>query len=181
MDGTAPALDMQTVNAAISKDTLLAAGMAKRYELKPKDLPMVVVFNDLILRDIGQLANGNPFDNTNTLYSGFPNDRDLNISIERLSATPGTENFFDKYDRTGEIDCPTLLVHTIYDQLIPASMAVVQFDNMVRAKGKQANLIVVYTNGQGHCSFTAIETGKAFDLLRNWVTGGKKPVPGILE
>jgi pimeloyl-ACP methyl ester carboxylesterase len=179
--GTAPALSMSAVSAAIKSDTLLASAVARGFELKLKDLAFVVMFNDLILRDIGRQAGGNPFDNTNTLYNGFPDDWELNQKVERLAATPGTEDFFNKYDRTGNTTRPTLLVHTIYDQLIPANMAVISYDNMVHENGKQSNLVTIYTKGQGHCSFSPTETGKAFDLLRKWVSEGKKPKPGILE
>ena len=178
--GTAPAISSQEVTKAINSDTLLASAIAKRFELKPKDLAMVVMFNDAIMRDIGHQAGGNPFDNTNTLYSGFPDDWELNKKIERLVMTPGTENFFDPYDRTGEINKPVLLVHTIYDQLIPASMAVIPYDNMVQRAKKKSNLVVVYTKGEGHCSFTPEETSKSFDLLRKWVSQGVSPKPGIL-
>lgn len=181
LSGSAPVISMPAVQAAIAKDTALASAIARGFELKPKDLPMVVWFNDGIMRDIGKQAGGNPFDNTNTLYTGFLDDWTLNSRVERLAAKPGTEDFFDKYDRTGNINRPTLLVHTIYDQLIPASMAVIPIDNMVQENDKKSNLVVVYTRGQGHCSFTPAETGKAFDLLRRWVSAGKRPQPGILE
>lgn len=181
MNDTAPAISMPAIASAISKDTATAATIARRYELKPGDLPMVIMFNDGIIRDIRNQAGGNPFDNTNTIYSIFPDNLYLNRKIERLSAKPGCENFFEKYDRTGNIRCPTLLLHTIYDQLIPAGMAVIPFDNMVHEKGRQADLVVVYTKGQGHCNFTPQETGKAFDLLRKWVASGKRPGPGYLE
>jgi pimeloyl-ACP methyl ester carboxylesterase len=172
---------MPDIQAAIARDSTRAAAIARQFEIKPKDLPMVIWFNDGIMRDIGKQAGGNPFDNRNTLYSGFPDDWGLNSKVERLAAKPGTEDFFDKYDRTGNIDRPTLLVHTIYDQLIPASMAVIPIDNMAQEKNRQSNLVVVYTRGQGHCSFTPEETGKAFDLLRKWSSTGKRPNAGILE
>lgn len=178
--GKAPAVSFPAIQQAIAKDTVLAAAIARRFELKPKDLPMVIMFNDGVLRDISSLAGGNVFDNTNTLYSGFPDDRIVNQKVERIPAKPGTGDFYKKYDRSGIINCPTLLVHTIYDQLIPASMAVIPYDNMVHLQGKQDNLVVVYTNGQGHCQFTPEETGRAFDLLRKWTSMDRKPKPGIL-
>jgi pimeloyl-ACP methyl ester carboxylesterase len=178
--GKAPPVDMQAIQKAILNDTLLAGAMARRYELKLKDLAMVIWFNDGVLRDVSTLAGGNPYDNSNTLYAGFPDDLRINQRVERVTPDPGTEGFFDKYDRTGRIECPVLLLHTIYDQLITPSMAVIPYDNMVHQQGRQGNLVVVYTNGQGHCQFTPEETGKAFDLLRKWVSAGKKPQAGIL-
>jgi pimeloyl-ACP methyl ester carboxylesterase len=179
-DGKAPAVSYPAVQTAVAKDTALADAFARRYELKLKDLPLVIVFDDAVLRDICTLAGGNPFDNSNTLYSGFPDNLLVNEKVERLKPASGIRDVFSKYDRTGDIERPTLLMHTIYDQLITPSMAVIPYDNMVHEQGKAANLVVVYTNGQGHCNFTPDETGRAFDLLRKWVSSGKRPRPGIL-
>jgi pimeloyl-ACP methyl ester carboxylesterase len=179
--GKAPALSFPAIQAAISKDTALAALIARRFDLKPADLPMVIMFDDLVLRDISSLAQGNPFDNTNMVYTGFPDDLAVNLKIERVPAKKGTENFYEKYDRTGEIDCPVVLLHTIYDQLIPPEMGVDAYDNMVHLKGKQQNLAVIYTNGQGHCNFTPQQTGIAFDMLRKWKSTGIKPASGFLK
>ena len=73
----------------------------------------------MYLRDIAQKAKGNPFDNTNTVYSGFPDDWKVNQKAERLAADVNADIIFSKYDRTGNIDKPVVLMHTIYDQLIP--------------------------------------------------------------
>ena len=69
-------------------------------------------------------------------------------------------------------------MHTIYDQLIPPIYGVVNFENMVHQKGKDKYFTVKYTNGQGHCAFTAQQTGQAFDELRNWVKTGDKAKAG---
>ncbi|MBN1340282.1 MAG: hypothetical protein JXA03_13215, partial [Bacteroidales bacterium] len=172
MAGKTRAISISNVQEAIGRDTFMAASIAQRYELKPKDLAGVIVFNDAVLRDISRLAGGNPFDNTNTLYSGFTDDWEVNFKVERLAVTPGIADVFKQYDRTGNINCPTLLMHTIYDQLIPPGMGVVFYDNLVHEKNKQSNFVVIYTNGQGHCNFTPAETGKAFDMLRQWVNSG---------
>ena len=58
-------------------------------------------------------------------------------------------------------------MHTIYDQLIPPTYSIVNFENMVRQQKKDQYFTVKYTNEQGHCNFTPRQTGKAFDELRN--------------
>ena len=58
--------------AIVMKDSLLGVAFAKRFDLKFDDLPFSLFFNENVLRDIAQKAQGNPFDNTNTVYSGFP-------------------------------------------------------------------------------------------------------------
>jgi hypothetical protein len=158
----------------------LAEHIAHHFELKTKDLAMVVGWNDGVLRDVSQQAGGNSIDNTNTLYTGFPDDWGINLKVERIAAKPGTEWFLKRYDRTGDINIPTVLVHTIYDPSIAPSMAIVSIDNLAQEKGKQSNLVMFYTKGQGHCTFSAEETGKAFDILRKWAATGKKPKSGTL-
>ncbi|QJD79985.1 alpha/beta hydrolase [Spirosoma rhododendri] len=167
--------------AILAKDSVLAVAFARRYDLKLDDLPMSLFFNENVLRDIAQKEGGNPFDNTNTLYSGFPNDLEVNQKAERLPATADPDKIFKKYDRTGKIDKPTVLMHTVYDQLIPARYAVDNFENMVHQQGRDQYFTVRYTNGQGHCNFTPEQTGAAFDALRAWVKTGKKAKAGYLE
>jgi hypothetical protein len=76
---------------------------------------------------------------------------------------------------------PMLLMHTIYDQLIPPIYSEINIENMITQKGKLHLLTVKYTNGQGHCNFTDEQTGQAFDELRAWAHSGKKAIPGIIH
>jgi len=165
----------------IERDSVAGVAFAKRFDLKFNDLPLSLFFNENVLRDIAQKAKGNPFDNTNTVYSGFADDWLVNKKAERLGATVNPNVIFGKYDRTGKIDKPVVLMHTLYDQLIPPNYGVVNFENMVHYQNKDQYLVVKYTTGQGHCAFTPQQTGEAFDDLRHWVSSGKKPMPGIVE
>jgi pimeloyl-ACP methyl ester carboxylesterase len=167
--------------AIIAKDSTLAAAFAKRFDLKFNDLSASLFFNDNVLRDIAQKAKGNPFDNTNTVYSGFPDDWLINEKVERLKSTVNPDDIFGKYDRTGKIDKPVVLMHTLYDQLIPPLYGVINFENMVHQQGRDQYLVVKYTNGQGHCMFSPQQIGEAFDDLRRWVKTGKKVIPGAIE
>ena len=167
--------------AIMAKDSMLALAFAKRFDLKLDDLPFSLFFNENVLRDLARKAKGNPFDNTNTVYSGFPNDIDVNQKAERLAATVNPNLIFGKYDRTGSINKPIVLMHTIYDQLIPPTYGVVNFENMVHQKGNDSLFAVKYTNGQAHCAFTPQQTGKAFDALRVWVKTGVKAKAGFVE
>ena len=172
---------MEIKKAIIAKDSALAVAFAKRYDLKFDDLPFSLFFNENVLRDIAQKAGGNPFDNTNTVYSGFPDNLLVNQKAERLPATVNPDVVFSKYDRSGNINKPVLLVHTIYDQLIPPTYGVVNFENMVHQKGKDQYFTVKYTKGQGHCAFSPQQTALAFDELRNWTKTGVKTKAGFME
>jgi pimeloyl-ACP methyl ester carboxylesterase len=164
-----------------AKDSLLAVEFAKHFDIKTDDLAFALAFGEGVLRDIAKKAGGNPYDNTNTIYGRFPNSLVVNQKAERLVATVNINTLFDKYDRTGVIDKPALALHTIYDQLIPADLAIVSYENLIQKQGKQQYFSVKYTNGQGHCNFTNEQTGKTFDELRNWVKTGQKAKAGFME
>lgn len=167
--------------AIYAKDSLLAVEFAKHFDMKPDDLAFALAFGEGVLRDIAQKAGGNPYDNTNTVYGRFPNSLLVNQKAERLAATVSQNTLFDKYDRTGVINKPALALHTMYDQLIPADLAIVSYENLLQKQGKQAYFSVKYTNGQGHCNFTDKQTAQVFDELRNWVKTGTKAKSGFVE
>ncbi len=171
----------KAIRDGFMKDSVLAATFAQHFDLKLSDLAMSLMFNENVLRDVAQKSGGNPFDNTNTVYSGFPNDWEINKKVERLEATADANKIFVKYDRTGNIGKPIVMMHTIYDQLIPPQYGVTNFENMVHKMNKDKFLTVKITNGQAHCAFTPEQTGKAFDELRLWVKTGKKAKAGVMD
>lgn len=171
----------ETIKKAIFKDTVKAAEFARQFDLKINDIPFTLLFGEPVLRDIVIKSGGNPYDNTNTIYTGFSNDREMNRKVVRLKATVNPDILFEKYDRTGNIGKPVVLLHTIYDQLIPPLYGEVNFENMVHMKGKDQFLTVKISNGQGHCNFTPEQIGKSFDALRHWVISGEKAKPGMLK
>ncbi len=171
----------KAIRDGFMKDSVLAAAFAKRFDLKLSDLHMSLMFNENVLRDNAQKAGGNPFDNTNTIYIGFGNDLEMNKKVERLTASGDSRKLFDRYDKNGNINKPVLMMHTIYDQLIPPTYGEVNFENMVHKQGKDQYFTVKYTNGQAHCAFTPKQTGIAFDELRAWVKTGVKAKAGYVE
>lgn len=172
---------IQKIKEALMRDSITAAEIAKHFDMKLSDLPMSLAFNENVLRDVTQKSGGNPFDNTNTVYTGFANDYELNKKVERIAATASPDVLYAKYDRTGKIGKPVVLLHTIYDQLIPPQYGVTNFENMVQLQNKAQFLTVKFTNGQGHCQFTPEQVAKSFDDLRDWVKTGVKAKGGAVE
>ena len=173
---------MESVNNALKTDEQKAAELTRQFNLNVSDLAFTIVFGEIVLRDVAIKSGGNPYDNTNTIYTGFSNSWEINKNIVRLEATANPDNIFEKYDRTGNIGKPVVLMHTVYDPLIPANpYGEVNFENMVHQQGKDHFLTVKICNGQWHCAFTPEQIGQAFDELRHWVKTGEKAKPGVLE
>ncbi|MDZ7878648.1 MAG: alpha/beta hydrolase [Saprospiraceae bacterium] len=171
----------QKIKDAFMKDSVTALAIAKHFHMKLSDLPMSLAFNENVLRDVAQKSGGNPFDNTNTVYTGFANDYELNQKVERIAATVSPDVLYAKYDRTGKIGKPVVLLHTVYDQLIPPPYGVTKFENMVHMQNRTQFLTVKLTNGQGHCQFKPDQIGQSFDELRHWVKTGNKPKAGVIK
>jgi pimeloyl-ACP methyl ester carboxylesterase len=172
---------IEAIRKALDKDSLKAAELARQFYLKIADIPFSLIFGEAVLRDAVLKSGGNPYDNTNTIYTGFSNDWEINKKVERFKATANPGNIFEKYDRTGDIGKPVVLMHTIYDQLIPPQYGEVNFENMVHKQGKDYFLTVKLCNGQGHCNFTPEQIGRSFDELRHWVKTGDKAKPGSMD
>jgi pimeloyl-ACP methyl ester carboxylesterase len=115
------------------------------------------------------------------VYSGFADDWVVNGKVERLACDQSSYDFMNGYTPTGKIGVPVLFMHTTYDQLIPAHLAVTNYDNMVRQQGNSQWLVVKYTNGQGHCQFTPEQVAYAFKSLRAWAATGTAPAPGPVK
>lgn len=171
----------ELIRKAISGDSAKAAELARQFYLKIGDIPFSLFFGDAVLRDVALKSGGNPYDNTNTIYTGFSDDWDINKKVERFKSTASPEKIFEKYDRTGNIGKPVVLMHTIYDQLIPPQYGEVNFENMVHKQGKDYFLTVKLCNGQGHCNFTPDQIGRSFDELRHWAKSGEKAKSGLVE
>lgn len=172
---------IEAIRKAIAEDTVKAAELARQFYLKIGDIPFSLFFSESVLFDVVLKSGGNPYDNTNTIYTGFSNDWEINKNVKRFKATANPDNIFEHYDRTGNIGKPVVLMHTVYDQLIPPLFGEVNFENMVHQKGKDHFLTVKLCNGQGHCNFTPEQIGKSFDELRHWVKTGEKAKPGLIE
>jgi len=171
---------IESIRKTVARDSVKAAELARQFYLKTGDIPFSLLFSEAVLRDAVLKSGGNPYDNTNTIYTGFSNDWEINKMVERFKATANPDNIFEKYDRTGDIGKPIVLMHTVYDQLIPPQYGEVNFENMVHQKGKDHFLTVKICNGQGHCNFTPDQIGKSFDELRHWVKTGEKAKSGLI-
>ncbi|GAB3896343.1 alpha/beta hydrolase [Larkinella knui] len=176
--GTGTPTAPEVIRQKLQADSLLGQQFARRFAVKYSDLPGTLWFFQEIYRDLSQQAGGNPFDNSNVLYSGFPDDALVNRRATRLAAQPKPRTFLGPYTTfSGKISDPVLLVHTTYDQLIPPADGTA-YDAIVRQAGNDRLFVMKFTDGQGHCRFTPAQTEAVFDQLRQWAQTGQRPVAG---
>jgi pimeloyl-ACP methyl ester carboxylesterase len=130
--------------------------------------------NDVLDRTHGHV----PFDNTQTVYTGSFNDAALNAGVARFSAAPDAVNYFDRhYTPTGDLQVPTLTLHTLWDPVVPFWHEAA-YAATAGAAGRSDSLAQRSIARYGHCAVTAAEMSTAFDALVGWVNGGPKPANG---
>ena len=149
------------------------------------DVARMMVYFTYIISDFQKKAGGNPFDNSNTIYSGTSpdntaSDNALNDGAHRYAADPLARQYLVRnYTPTGKLLRPMIDLHTTYDPLIPVS-GITLYPQEVAAAGFPQNFVEQYVKRDGHCTMSAAEAGVAFDELLTWVHQGKRPVPGLL-
>ncbi len=117
----------------------------------------------------------NPLTNLGVFYTGSPDDEALNAGVFRAeSDAEGRAYIITAYDPTGDVQMPTVTIHTIGDGLV-----IVENENAYRQTLEEAgtddNLFQTYTNANGHCQFSLAEFEGVFQALRIWVE--KRTVP----
>lgn len=139
-----------------------------------------------IIADMQKRANGNPFDNRNTLYTGSnpvgtAEDFALNDGVRRYAADPHARTYlFQHYTPSGRLTKPMLALHTVYDPTIPAGTLAL-YDHIVQGAGFGENYVQQYVHREGHCNISSDEIGRAFDELVRWTHKGPRPTPGLLR
>jgi hypothetical protein len=91
-----------------------------------------------------------------------------------IAAPRSTRNYLARYaDYNGNYKHPLLSAHTVIDPLIPVSHEAALAEG-VRAQ-RDDNLLQTYTNGVGHCNFTAPQILTLVNAMQSWLTTGSRP------
>jgi len=125
---------IEAIRKAIAKDSVKAAELAVNFTLRSA-ISFSLFFSEGVLRDAVIKSGGNPYDNTNTIYTGFSNDWELNKKVDRFKATASPDIIFENTIGQGISESCDTDAH-IYDQLIPPQFGEVNFENMVHQKGR---------------------------------------------
>jgi len=136
------------------------------------------------MQELVQVRAGghNPVTNLDVFYTGSPDDDALNAGVFRAGSDPdGLAYIRTAYDPTGEVQMPTVTIHTTGDGLV-----IVENERAYRetleAAGTDRNLFQTYTSPamDGHCMFSLAEFEGAFHALLDWVQMGNRPTQQLV-
>lgn len=144
------------------------------------NLPDVIAFIGVELRELQRRAGGNPVGNDNLIYVGSGDDDALNDGVRRYRADPSAAAYLARwYTPTGKLLRPMLALHDVGDPLVPAYTPFTYALTATRA-GHGDHFVQQYVQHEGHCVFTPQQIGRAFDELTRWVDAGQRPRAGRL-
>lgn len=176
-DVHAPLPPRDAVAAAVRADPAPAQAIGARYGVKGENVPGVVWFYAVILRELQQRADGNPFDNRGSAYDGPGGGGALRRYAADADAVAYLRAWFSP---TGRIEDPVLAVHTTYDPVVePGQMD--RYRALAQGAGTADRFAASYVVADGHCAFTPGQVGAAFDLLRAWAATGARPAEGEIQ
>ena len=166
------------VKAALDGDPARAAIYARRFGRTVAQVPGALGLFHVVVSELQQRAGGEPFDNRNRIYMGFGDDVTLNRTVKRYTATPAAREYVRQYATpTGRLSDPMLTIHTTSDNLVLGS-DVTAYEVPAALAGTSDRFVARFIEAEGHCNFTAAQTGVAFDALLGWARNGNRPAAG---
>jgi len=120
-------------------------------------------YNVFATNDARQKLGGNPFDNTNRVYSGSANDSMLNKNIARFGADSIALDNLVPYETSGQVKRPLVTIHTTGDEVVPYWQELRYLNKVETSKKGQVTPIRIVR--YGHCEFSSQEVLGAFNLL----------------
>ncbi|MGD2083561.1 MAG: hypothetical protein PVF91_11365 [Chromatiales bacterium] len=107
--------------------------------------------------DLVEVAGGNPYGNLGRIYLGSHDDAGLNRQVERVIPSLQARGYMrDFYQPTGRVERPMVIMHTLYDPLVPFEHAVI-YRALAELAGSGGNVTVIPIPRYEHCDFTPIE------------------------
>ena len=128
----------------------------------------VLWYNVIGTADAQQRLGGQPFDNSDRVYSGSSDDAALNAGVARFTADPAALAAVAEFETTGNLQVPIVTLHTTGDPIVPFEQQSVYAAKVERA-GSTPRLRQIAVERYGHCSFEASELLDAFSGLMETV------------
>lgn len=181
LESQPPARLRDTILAALQTKPEATAALVRYSHLKSAtDLANDAVFAYGMMRELTQRAGGLPFENQDVVYTVEGDSNKLNDTIKRYKADPKAAAYIATwYTPTGRLHAPMLAVHTTYDPLVPTWIPN-SYIGLTRTAGSSSLFVQQYVKHDGHCAITPQESLDAFQELRAWANGGRRPLGGTV-
>ena len=168
-----PAWRRTPEQAARLRDILAVTGVEEA-ELVSHMSWATFLFQDMVMR---RLDGRNPFDNSQTVYTGSSDDAALNAGVERFTADPeGVALLAHDADLSGQIARPTLTLHALHDPTVSYGVEAL-YAATVETAGRSQWLVQVATDEAEHSKLSDASYMTALDVLEGWIDRGVKPDP----
>jgi pimeloyl-ACP methyl ester carboxylesterase len=118
-------------------------------------------YNIIATNDASAQLGGNPYGNVGRVYAGSADDLALNGAVARFSADPAALAALKRYQTSGRVINPLILLHTTGDDVIPFSQATLYMNKA----GSARNVRLIPVNAYGHCAFSSFDLLGAFNLM----------------
>ncbi|MCI0726437.1 MAG: prolyl oligopeptidase family serine peptidase, partial [Chloroflexi bacterium] len=136
-----------------------------------------LAYNIMATNEVIDKLGGNPFDNSDRVYSGSADDVALNAGVHRFAADPAALAAMVAYETTGWLERPLVTLHTSLDQQVP------QWHEIRYREKVLANHTWMWHIDQpmpidnyGHCNFDAdAEVLPAFFALLGLIANPPQP------
>jgi len=125
----------------------------------------VLWYNIYATGDARTRLGGQPFDNSNRLYTGSADDAALNAGIARFSADAAAQaRVADEFETSGALSVPVVTLHTTGDPIVPFEQEAL-YATKVQQAGAAGLLSQSQADRYGHCAFESAEVFAAFSSL----------------
>jgi pimeloyl-ACP methyl ester carboxylesterase len=129
-------------------------------------------YNIFATNDANAQLGGNPYSNTGRVYAGSADDTTLNAAVQRFDADPAALGALARYQTTGRLSNPLIVLHTTGDDVIPFSQATLYMSKV----GSARNVTLMPISAYGHCAFGSFDLLGALNLLVQQATSVRPQV-----
>ncbi len=169
--------DPEAIEKALQGKPDVAALLATRFDIPRDGLAGGIMIRYAVLHELAQRAGGFPVDNRTVKYTGLGDDAAFNAGVRRYTGNPAAMAYAAANAAlTGRAPRPVVMLDNLADPTIPTEVTQ-RYAALAQAQGQGANVLVLPSQGQGHCEFTGEQQQYAMAKLAAWVESGQRPQP----
>ncbi|HJZ50392.1 MAG TPA: hypothetical protein VKE41_24645 [Roseiflexaceae bacterium] len=146
---------------SVSLDASLAQIVRSRQGATISTTQNLLWYNIFGTNDARAQLGGNPYGNASRVYAGSGDDIKLNAGVQRFGADGAALAALARYQTTGHVISPLILLHTTGDDVVPFWQATLYLNKV----GTAPNVTLLPITAYGHCAFSSLDLLGAFNLM----------------